>query len=141
MRMAVVLAFVASSCVASRLGPVPPGFEQVVVEQTETIPPRTDWGSTFNLNTYARLQIDYSIEPGRTVTYYLMTDEQYQRVVNAEGREPIAQGSDFIRKLSALQARGNDVTPPLPPTRYIIVMRNLDTTPVTVTLRAHGQRQ
>lgn len=141
MRTLLLTLTLAACALPSALGPTPAGFEKVVVEQSQKIPSRTDWGSSFDLNTPARLQIDYSVEAGHRVTYYLMTDEQYQRVVNGEGREPTVQGADYIRKAGEIQGQGTEVTQTLSPTRYLIVFRNLEAQPVNVTMRAYGQRQ
>ena len=121
--------------------PARSGWESVVVEQSETVPAQTDWGSSFDLNVPARLQIDWSIEPGLMITYILATDEQYQRAIG-NNADMTYEGQDYIRRLDALRGVGNDVTGTLPAGRYVILMRNAaNPGPAHVTIRAHGARQ
>jgi len=141
---AAILLLALGACAAmppSIFAPAPSGWESVVVEQSETVPAQTDWGSSFDLNVPARLQIDWSIEPGQMITYILATDAQYQRAVGNDADMSI-QGQDYIRRLDALRGVGNDVTETLPVGRYIILMRNTaNPGPAHVTIRAVGARQ
>ncbi len=104
----------------------------------QTVPPHKAWDIQFTLNVPAEIRVEFRVEQGKEIDFYVMTREQDQRA--SAGEEPTQPRRDYIRFSRGIMSQGSAVEE-LSPGNYNVIFRNTDDSPVKVWTRGLGNRQ
>ena len=135
--IACVVSLSSFACEPPRGAAGPEGGEEIVPQQSQTIPAQKAWELKFQVNVPGEILVQWEIEPGKSVNYLVLTEEQEQRA--QAGTPPTQPGRDFVNMTMGVAGNGKDVQK-VQPGIYYVVFENAGSADATVKASISGHR-